>query len=140
MRIVLDTSVLVAATRSNRGASFRLLQLIPDERFQICLSMPLYLEYLDVLTRPEHLLAGLSVQQVVGAVRYLASKAHLQEVYFHWRPFLRDSMDDMLLELVVAAQATRIVTFNLRDFAGVEQFGIRVISPRDLLVEIGDME
>lgn len=102
--------------------------------------MPLYLEYPDVLTRPEHLLAGLSVQQVVGAVRYLASKAHLQEVYFHWRPFLRDSMDDMVLELAVAAQATRIVTFNLRDFAGVEQFGIRVISPRDLLVEIGDME
>jgi len=140
MRIVLDTNILAAASRSNKGASYRLLQLIPDERFQICLSMPLYLEYLDVLTRPEHRLASISEQQVVGAVRYLTSQAHLQEIYFHWRPFLPDSEDDMILELTVAAQATRIVTFNLKDFQGVEKFGIMAIKPRDFLVEIGEIK
>jgi putative PIN family toxin of toxin-antitoxin system len=139
MRVVLDTNILVAASRSNRGASYRLLQLIPDERFQICLSMPLYLEYLDVLTRPEHLLEGLSERQVVGAVRYLAAQAHLQEIYFHWRPFLSDSKDDMVLELAVAAQAKRVITFNLKDFRGIERFGIVVVKPRDFLVEIGEI-
>jgi putative PIN family toxin of toxin-antitoxin system len=139
MKAVLDTNILVAASRSRKGASFRLLRLIPDSRFQICLSMPLYLEYLDVLTRPEHQVAGLSEDQIVGTVRYLASQAHLQEIYFHWRPFLPDSKDDMLLELAVAAQATRIVTFNLKDFRGIERFGIEVVKPRDFLVEIGEI-
>ena len=140
MRVVLDTNILVAASRSNRGASYRILQLIPDVRFQICLSMPLYLEYLDVLMRPEHQLAGLSEQQIVGAVRYLTSQAHLQEIYFHWRPFLPDSKDDMVLELAVAAGAPRIVTFNLKDYPGIEKFGIVAVKPRDFLVEIGEIE
>jgi putative PIN family toxin of toxin-antitoxin system len=140
MRVVLDTNILVAASRSNKGASYRILELIPDKRFQICLSMPLYLEYLDVLTRPEHQLVGLSEQQIVGAVRYLTSEAHLQEIYFHWRPFLPDSNDDMILELAVAAQAARIITFNIKDFRGVEQFGIQTVKPRDFLVEIGEIE
>lgn len=134
----MDTNVLVAASRSRRGASFRVLQLIPDSRFQICISLPLYLEYLDVLTRPEHRLAGLSIQQIYGAVRYLVAQAHIQEIYFHWRPFLRDSKDDIVLELAVAAQAKRIVTFNLKDFRGVEAFGITAVKPKDFLAEIGD--
>ena len=140
MRVVVDTNVLVAAARSSRGASYRLIQLIPDERFRICLSISLYLEYLDLLTRPEHQLAELSEQQTVDAVRYLASQAHLQEVYFHWRPFLRDKKDDMVLELAVAAGATRIITFNLRDFQRVEQFSIVPLRPASFLVEIGEIK
>ena len=113
------------------------MQLIPDERFQICLSLPLYLEYLDVLARSEHQRGGLSDAQVLGAVRYLASQAHLQEIYFHWRPFLPDANDDMILELAVAAQAEAIVTFNLKDFRGIEAFGITAIKPADFLAKIG---
>ena len=140
INIVIDTNILVTAARSRRGASYRLIQLIPDSRFQICLSLPLYLEYLDVLTRQEHRPGGLSIEQVYGTVRYLVSQAHLQEIYFHWRPFLPDHDDDMVLELAVAARATRIVTFNLKDFRGVEAFGIKAIKPRDFLIEIGEIE
>lgn len=101
--------------------------------------MPLYLEYLDVLTRPEHRLSGLTDQQIYGTVRYLTSQAHLQEIYFHWRPFLPDIKDDMILELAVAARATRVITFNLKDFQGAEVFGIKAIRPHDFLVEIGEI-
>lgn len=139
MKVILDTNVLVAASRSNRGASFRLLQLIPGEQFQICVSLPLYLEYLDVMTRPEHQLKSLAEGQVIGAVRYLLAQAHLQEIYFQWRPFLPDVKDDMILELAVAAQAKRIVTFNLKDFRGIAQFGILALTPRDFLAEIGEL-
>ena len=140
MKIVLDTNVLTAASRSRRGAAYRLMQLIPDERFQICLSLPLYLEYLDVLTRPEHRPTSVSTEQITGAVRYLVSQAHLQEIYFHWRPFLPDSNDDMVLELAAAAGAVRIVTFNLKDFRGSETFGVMAVRPRDFLVEIGEIQ
>ena len=137
MRIVLDTNILVAASRSRRGASYYLLKLIPDARFEFCLSMPLYLEYLDVLTRPEHSI-GLTEQQIYSTVRYLTGQAHLQEIYFHWRPFLPDINDDMVLELAVAARAKRIITFNLKHFRGINVFGIEAVSPRDFLIEIGE--
>lgn len=78
--------------------------------------------------------------QIIGAVRYLASQAHLQEIYFHWRPFLPDSKDDMILELAVTARASRIVTFNLKDFGGIEQFGIKATKPGGFLMEIGEVK
>jgi len=54
----MDTSVLVAAARSRRGASFSLVSNLPDRRFEIALSVALYTEWQAVLTRPEHLPPG----------------------------------------------------------------------------------
>lgn len=42
-------------------------------------------------------------------------------IFFLWRPFLRDPKDDMILELAVKAGCEFIITYNVRDFAGVEQ-------------------
>lgn len=43
--IVLDTSVFIAALRSRRGASYRLLELAGDDRWRIHISATLALEY-----------------------------------------------------------------------------------------------
>jgi hypothetical protein len=45
----------------------------------------------------------------------------------------------MILELAVKAGCEFIVTYNTRDFAGVEQFGIRVIEPGAFLQHIGGL-
>jgi hypothetical protein len=42
-----------------------------------------------------------------------------------------------LLELAVAAGCEGIVTYNVRDSVGVEQFGIRVLEPAAFLRRIG---
>jgi len=55
MRVVLDTNVLVAAARSRLGASFGLVSSIPAPEFQSCLSVGLYAEWQEVMTRPENL-------------------------------------------------------------------------------------
>jgi hypothetical protein len=55
MRIVLDTDVMVAALRSNTGASRQLLTYALTKRFDLLLSVPLMLEYEAVLKRPQHL-------------------------------------------------------------------------------------
>jgi predicted nucleic acid-binding protein len=133
MRVVFDTSVLVAAARSRRGASFALVAAIPSTQFQICLSIGLYLEWQDALTRSEHLPPGQTPADVVAFVRFLASQAWLQDIFFLWRPFLRDPDDDMILELAAAANCRYIVTHNVSDFSGCEQFGIEAIAPRDFL-------
>ncbi len=129
IKIVLDTCVLVSASRSRNGASFKLVSLLPDTRFQICLSIGVYSEWQAVLTRPEHLPSGADTDLALGFVRYLASIAHLQEVHFLWRPFLRDPDDDMILECAVASGAKYIVTHNIKDFRRAPELGVAAITP-----------
>jgi len=132
MKVVFDTSVLVAAARSNRGASHALLARLPDSKFQTALSVALFTEYRALLLRPENLLQRTAAQTEVF-LDFLISVSHLQEVFYQWRPALPDPDDDLILELAVAAGCRYIVTHNLRDFRGTERWGIAAIPPGDFL-------
>ena len=137
-RVVLDTNVVVSALRSGRGASFRLLSLVGTGRFDICLSIPLLLEYEEVIGR--HLdQIGLTRVQIDDILDYLCSVAIKQEIFYLWRPTLRDPKDDLVLELAVAAQCRDIVTYNRKDFAGSERFGVQARRPHELLAELGEI-
>ena len=129
MRVVLDTSVLVAAVRSRLGASQALLRQLPSPLFQPALSVALYTEWQGVLTRPEHRPPGVDGAQMLGFLRYLASVSHLQDVHYLWRPFLRDPNDDMVLECAVASGSRFIVTHNVRDFQRSRELGVLAVSP-----------
>jgi len=59
-------------------------------------------------------------------------------IFFLWRPFLPDPKDDFVLELAAESRADFVITFNTRDFAGAERFGVRVISPREFLAIMGE--
>lgn len=59
-----------------------------------------------------------------------------KEIFFLWGPLLPDPGDDMVLESAVAAGVQYIVTFNRRHFAGCEQFGVRVATPKEFLEQI----
>lgn len=136
MKVVLDTNVLVAAARSQQGASFALVSAIPAAEFQPCLSVGLYAEWQEVLTRPENLPPGRTAADTLRYLRYLAAQSHLSEIHFLWRPFLSDADDDMVLELAFAAGCRHIVTHNLKDFRGSEQLGVTAVSPSDFLNHI----
>ena len=127
--------MLVAGLRSSRGASHRLLQLLGTESFRISISVPLVLEYEAVLLRhaPDLLL---SAEDIRDFLDYACAVANRQSIFFLWRPRLPDPKDDMVLEVAVAGACDTIVTFNLRDFPGVEDLGLRVLTPREFLKEI----
>lgn len=133
MRVVLDTNVMVAAARSRRGASFALVEMVPLRRFEVCLSISLYMEWVAVLTRAQNLPPETSVDTTLGFLRQLASFARLQDIHYLWRPFLPDPDDDMVLELAFAANCDFIVTHNIGDFRGSLQLGITTITPRNFL-------
>lgn len=137
-QIVIDTNVVIAAQRSRRGASSRLLSLIGTDLFHLHLSVPLALEYEAVLTR-QHDEIGLSLEDTAKLVDALCAYSVPHRIYFLWRPFLRDPTDDHVLELAIAARCDFIVTHNLRDFAGAERFGSRVVSPKVFLQQIGEL-
>lgn len=129
LRITLDTSVLVAAAHSRRGASYQLMATLPERRGQIALTVALYTEWQAVLTRPEHVPPGVTAEQAGAYVRYLASIAHLQDVHFLWRPFLRDPDDDMVLECAVASASQAIVTHNVKEFQRAASLNVQVMTP-----------
>lgn len=133
---VLDTSVLYAGLRSRLGASFKLLRAVARGRVQPVLSVPLVLEYEQTTSRlvADGLLTSWDVESAIDS---LCTVGHLQEIYFGWRPSLPDPDDDFLLELAVAAGCRHIVTFNLRDFRGVEPFDVEAVAPAAFLTLLG---
>ena len=133
--VVLDTNVLVAGTRSRRGASFRLLALVGTGKFDISFSVALVLEYEDALARHS---PRLTATELADLLDFICQAARRQTVFYLWRPTLRDPKDDHVLEVAVAGACDGIVTFNRRDFAGAERFGLRIMSPQALLSEIGE--
>jgi predicted nucleic acid-binding protein len=135
-RVVLDTNVLVAGLRSRQGASFRLLAEVGRGKFEIALSVPLVLEYEDALLRHASV-TGLSRRDVDVVLDYVCSVAHLQTIFFLWRPLLPDPKDDLVLELAVAAGCRTVVTFNVRDFRGGESLGVSPQRPGPFLKAIG---
>jgi putative PIN family toxin of toxin-antitoxin system len=138
VRIVLDTGVLVAALRSDRGASRQLLLAALDRKIVVLASVPLMLEYEAVLTRREQLeTTGLTVEETNGILDALAAVAEQVTFRFLWRPRLRDPQDEMVLDTAVNGQADRLATFNVRHLAeAAREFGIRAILPGDLWREM----
>ncbi|MGC8535964.1 MAG: putative toxin-antitoxin system toxin component, PIN family [Rhizomicrobium sp.] len=131
MRLVLDTATMIAAIRSDAGASRRLLVAALERRFTMLASVPLMIEYQAVMTRPEHLEAsGLSADEVNVLLEAVAAVVEPVRLAFLWRPAVRDPDDDMVLEAAVNGRADAIVTFNIRDFREVaRRFGVKVLAP-----------
>jgi putative PIN family toxin of toxin-antitoxin system len=138
MRLVLDTSVVTAAFRSRSGASNLLLQMAAEGRFIMLASPALFLEYEDVLSRPEQRrVHGISIRDIELLLRDLARLIEPVEVHFRWRPQLRDANDEMVLEAAMNGRADGLVTHNRRDFISVSRsLGVRVFSPAEVLKEI----
>lgn len=138
MRVIVDTSVLVAGLRSQLGASSQVLVAIAERRVRPLVTTAVFLEYEAVLLRAEHRLAtGMSESDVDGFLRALAAAVEPVEISFRWRPQLRDPADEMMLEAAVNGRAEAIITHNVSDFDLVSlRFGVRTLTPGQLLKEM----
>ena len=135
IQTVLDTNIIFAGLYSIRGASFQVLKAVITGEITPVLSVSLLFEYEDVLKRNSRKL-GFTYGEIDVFLDNLCNLSSLQTVHYLWRPFLPDIKDDHILELAVASQVKNITTFNAKDFKGIEQFGIKIISPKKLLEEI----
>lgn len=128
----MDTNVLFAGLYSKNGASHQILLRLAAKQLSLALSTPLLFEYEDVLKRDPGQL-GLDETHIDLILDNLCAISQHQRIHYLWRPFLPDAKDDLLLELAVASNTHTIVTHNLKDFSGIEQFGVEAISPKNLL-------
>lgn len=117
LRAVIDTSVVVAALRSRHGPANEVMRQVATKKLIQLATPPLFLEYEDVLKRPEHRLAhGLLLPQVDDFLSELAALIEPVEIHFQWRPQLRDPSDEMVLEAAINGGADLIITYNTADF------------------------
>lgn len=137
MRVVLDTNVLVSGLRSRDGASFKLLSRIGTGRFESVVSVPLAVEYEAALTLQAQEL-GLTIKEIAAFVDNVCEASTQHEVFFLWRPALRDPRDEFLLELAIAARCHAIVTHNVRDLAGARAHSIAVLTPAEFSKKVKD--
>jgi putative PIN family toxin of toxin-antitoxin system len=130
LRVVLDTSILVAASRSTKGASYAILQALRAGRIRALGSVPLMVEYEAVLKRPEHLLVSGRTEEMVDA--FLDALCLLMDyVHLHylWRPQTSDPADEMVLETALNGRAAALVTLNTKDFSAAKKFRLPVLNP-----------
>jgi len=134
--VILDSNVVLSGLRSRRGYSFRLLELLPQHEFKIGISVPLILEYESVLHRFRDSIS-LSERDIKDFIDYLCKVGEHVKIYYLWRPILKDPFDDHILEVAVSSGSEKIITFNKKDFQGVDQFGITILTPKEYLIERG---
>jgi putative PIN family toxin of toxin-antitoxin system len=136
-KIVIDTNVIVSSLRSRRGYSYKLLSILDDDRMQVFISVPVILEYEDAIKR-EKLNIKYRKSEIDDFLDFVCLVGEQRKIHYLWRPILKDRKDDMFLELAVESESDFIITFNKRDFAGTEKFGIKILTPKEFLKVIGE--
>jgi putative PIN family toxin of toxin-antitoxin system len=137
-QIVLDTNVLLAGLRSSLGASYKLLTILNDSRWQLNISTSLVFEYEEILKREKDQI-GLSDEDINDVIEAICRIANRCSIFYLWRPSSPDPDDDFLIDLAVECQADFIITYNQKDLQAAQQFGIRVVSPKEFLQIVGEI-
>jgi len=132
VRVVIDTNVLVSARLSRSGASNLLVRLWLRGRVDAAVNPALFLEYEEVLKRPD-LFPG----EIAHADRLLDRIARVSRLVTNLpsgRPRLRDPDDEMVLDAALDSGASAIVTFNKADFRPTgPKLGLSLLAPGEFL-------
>ena len=136
-KIVIDTNIIVSSLRSKRGYSYKLFSIIDDERIKVFISIPVVLEYEDAIKRKKSNIR-FKKSEIDDFLDFICLIGEQRKIHYLWRPFLKDRKDDMFLELAVESESDFIITFNQKDFVGVEKFGIKILTPKEFLKVIGE--
>ena len=110
LRVVLDTSVVLAAKRSQHPESpnGEILDRWQRREFAVLLSLDTLAEYAEKLL--EH---GISASEVETFLRLLARHAtHITISFFHFRHYPVDPEDVMFLLCAMNGQATHLVSYD----------------------------
>ena len=133
IKVVIDTNVIIAALRSKKGFSYRLVFSIGlDPRWQCMISGPLLNEYMEQVIN-HRVIPGWTHGECEDFLDYLCVESSWCEVHFLWGPLLPDEDDHLLLEAAMASSAERLITFNKKNLKPSETFGIRLQAPREFL-------
>lgn len=137
-QIVIDTNVILAGLRSKGGASYQLLTILNDSRFQMNISNTLIFEYEEILKREASKL-GLTYQDIDNIINGICYLANHHEIFYIWRPLAKDQDDDFLIDLALKCQADFIISYNEKDLKPIRKFSIDILTPKQFLQLLGEI-
>ena len=138
MKIVIDTSVWISTLIKKDSKARELLRLVFQRKLHPQMSEALFREYEDVMERKKiQNLTPLSQFEQNELFEAYLSTCKYNEIYYMWRPNLKDENDNFVVELAVASGAEAIITYNVRDFKNAELiFKHKIITPEDFMKEM----
>jgi putative PIN family toxin of toxin-antitoxin system len=115
--IVIDTSVFISALIGHKGPSRELIRRCIQGQYQPLMGNALFLEYEAVIGRDEILRqCPLTSEEIIELFASFLSTSQWMQIYYLWRPNLRDEDDNHLIELAIAGNANMIATNNIKEF------------------------
>jgi len=138
MKIVIDTSVWISALITKNSKARELIRLVFEKKLFPQMSETLFKEYESVMKRKKiQNLTPLNIQEQKELLNAFLSTCRWNDIYYTWRPNLKDENDNFLVELAVASGAEVILTYNVKDFKNAELiFKHKIITPELFLKEI----
>jgi putative PIN family toxin of toxin-antitoxin system len=137
MIVTIDTSVLFQAFYSSVGASHEIVRMVRFGEIEMAISVPVFQEYRDVLSRPDNqTLLGLDDADVDTIMSFVATIGRVTHISYSWRPNLRDEADNMIVELARASASRFLITRNVRDMtigSDLKNDDIDVVTPGGFL-------
>jgi len=135
MKVVIDTNVWISALISKEGTSRDIIRQALEEKISPQISTTLFLEYETVMKREKiQTLCSLSIEEQEELFQAFLSTCKWNEIFYLWRPNLKDVGDDFLVELAVASNSKVIITDNIKDIEfGELHFDIEVLTPKNFL-------
>jgi len=135
MKVVIDTNIWISALISKNGVSRDVIRLALTDVIYPQMSTSLLVEYESVMKRKKIQNAcTLTVDEQAELFHAYLSTCKWNEIFYLWRPNLKDEDDDFLVELAVASHAKVIISENKKDFEASELlFDFEVLTAKEFL-------
>jgi putative PIN family toxin of toxin-antitoxin system len=127
LKIVVDTNVLVSSLIRSEGIPARILDIILGRQAKTVLDHRIYLEYVEVLLRPEFGFSRELVDDLLDFLWLSSERVRVATMSVE----LPDADDTKFLEVAMTASADFLITGNLRHFPARQRHGVHVVSPRE---------
>ena len=105
--------------------------------FQPLMGMALFTEYEDLMARDTLFITCLlDADERDKLFNAFLSVCEWKNIYYLWRPNLRDEADNHVVELAISGHAEYIVTYNIRDFKNAQLHfpNLQIVKPEYLLI------
>jgi len=135
-KVVIDTSVFISALIGSKGPSRELIRLCLQGKYQPLMGNALFIEYESVIWRDEIIKkCPLVMEEILALLAAFISVSQWIDIYYLWRPNLKDEADNHLIELAIAGNAQIIATNNVKDFQNAELFfpHLSILKPEQII-------
>lgn len=136
--VVIDTNLFVSAILRSETPPREVLRLCFKREIRPLMGNALFSE-METLVNRDHIFKNsiLSTHDRAVFLDDFLSLCEWINIYYLWRPNLRDEADNHLVELAIAGGASHIITGNVRDFQGADLIfpHLKILTARNFIEE-----